>query len=380
VEERGWFLFAGMGILFAAISVVLFFVLPVLIPWIVPGFSAIDKQRTVALAQIQAFGLIGGACYAVLASMYQARERFVAPPTAIFLSSLASFALLVWQLPHLGIAWAAWTQVFNTTLPAILLLPALGALSRPRLQRQLLKSIWTKVRPLLLSKAYYMTSTPLDRMLASFLAPGSIAIFELAGRFYAAVIRILSQGLVTPFIPRLSRLAHENAWAEFRKQYRRQSVMVCVPSIAVVALVVMGGAAGLWLLPTVAARPVIGSLTAESLSKLLRVLVYMSGILPCMALANSLINCYYAKGDTRTPTQVGVCAFTLGIGVKVAGYYAGGIMGMATAVSAYAVIYCVVLYLILEQQTNRLLGVQVLEMKATSQSVISAVDATPGLS
>jgi len=120
--------------------------------------------------------------------------------------------------------------------------------------------------------------------------------------------------------------------------------------------VVVGGFVGLRLLPGTPTRTVVGSLSAESLSKLLHVLVYMAGLLPCMALANALINGYYAKGDTRTPTKVGVCAYTLGMGVKVAGYYAGGIMGMAIAVSVYAVMYCMVLHIILEKQTGRLIA------------------------
>ena len=132
LRERGWFLFISVGLLFATISVVLYFTLPLLIPLIVPGFSHADKQRTVALAQIQVFGLIGGACYAVLAGMYQVRDRFVVPPAAIFLSALLSFAMLAWQLPRFGIRLAAWAQVISTTLPAILLLPVLGSFTRPQ--------------------------------------------------------------------------------------------------------------------------------------------------------------------------------------------------------------------------------------------------------
>jgi len=379
LRERGWFLFISVGLLFATISVVLYFTLPLLIPLIVPGFSHADKQRTVALAQIQVFGLIGGACYAVLAGMYQIRDRFVVPPAAIFLSALLSFAMLAWQLPRFGIRLAAWAQVISTTLPAILLLPVLGSFTRPQLPRQIAKTMWTRVRPLLLSKAYYMTSAPLDRILASFLAPGSIAIFELAGRFYGAVTRIISQGMVTPFIPCLSRLAHEQNWAEFRSQYRKQSVMVAVPSLVVVLTVVFAGVVALRLLPATPARAVVGSLSAESLSKMFRVLVFMSGLLPCLALANSLINGYYAKGDTRTPTQVGVIAYTMGMGVKIAGYYAGGIMGMAISVSAYAVVYCMVLFIILEKQTGKLIAATVLASQRPPQGVIQAVDVTPTL-
>jgi len=143
--------------------------------------------------------------------------------------------------------------------------------------------------------------------------------------------------------------------------------------------VVFAGVVALRLLPATPARAVVGSLSAESLSKMFRVLVFMSGLLPCLALANSLINGYYAKGDTRTPTQVGVIAYTMGMGVKIAGYYAGGIMGMAISVSAYAVVYCMVLFIILEKQTGKLIAATVLASQLPPQGVIQAVDVTPTL-
>lgn len=379
LNEQGWFLIAVMGSLFLPISVLLYFALPMLIPLLVPGFSSVEKLLTLALARIQVFGLIGAACYAVLAGLYQVRERFVVPPAAVLFSGILSFALLVWQLPRFGILWAAWMQVFNVTLPAVLLLPALSPVIRPKFERHLVNTTWTKIRPLLLSKAYYMSSAPLDRILASFLVPGSIAIFELAGRFYTAVIRIVSQGVVTPFIPCLSRLAHEHNWSEFRRQYRKQLVMAFVPSAGVMLIVLFGGGLALMLLPSNSGRVVIGSLSAASLSKLFHVMLYMSALLPCMALVNSLVNGYYAKGDTRTPTKVGVCAFTLGVGVKIAGYYAAGIMGMALAVSVYGVLYCIVLYVLLEQQTNRLLAATRADEERAAQRVMQGADASPGI-
>src|SRR5207247_8676862 len=168
----------------------------------------------------------------------------------------------------------------------------------------------TRVRSLRVSQAYSVTRAPLDRIRPSFFAPGSIAIFELAGRFYGAVTRIISQGRVTPFIPSLSRLAHEQNWAEFRSQYRKQSVMVAVPSLVVVLTVVFAGVVALRLLPATPARAVFGSLSAECLSKMFRVLVFMSGLLPCLVLANSLINVYFGIGVSRAPTQAGVSAYS----------------------------------------------------------------------
>jgi len=155
--------------------------------------------------------------------------------------------------------------------------------------------------------------------------------------------------------------------------------MASVPSAAVALMVILGGGLGLLLLPRNSTQLVIGSLNAESLSRLFHVMLYMSGLLPCVALINALTNGYYAKGDTRTPTRVGVWAFTIGAGMKVAGYCAGGIMGMAVAVSVYAIIYCAILFTLLERQTKQLLVARLSTQGVSAQSVMQRIDINPSI-
>ena len=73
----------------------------------------------------------------------------------------------------------------------------------------------------------------------------------------------------------------------------------------------------------------------------------MSGILPFLGTANSHINAYYAMGDTRTPTKIGILTYAFGLLLKVAGFGFAGIKGMALAVSLCAVLYsCSLQYLL----------------------------------
>ena len=56
----------------------------------------------------------------------------------------------------------------------------------------------------MLSKAYFAASAPFDRLLVSFLPAGSLVIFELVGRLFAAAQRMISQGVIAPVLPQLS--------------------------------------------------------------------------------------------------------------------------------------------------------------------------------
>jgi putative peptidoglycan lipid II flippase len=145
-------------------------------------------------------------------------------------------------------------------------------------------------------------------------------------------------------------------------------------------MIAVGAGLGLSVLPKNSIQPIIGSLNAESVGKLIQVMLYMAGLVPCVALINALTNGYYAKGDTRTPTRVGMIAFTIGVGMKFAGFYAGGLMGLAVAVSVYAVVYCIVLYVTLERQVNRLLAAKPLVTEFGAETVMQGVDVNASIS
>ncbi len=336
VHRHGWMLFLAMGIGFLCLSGVLFLLMPWIIPVIVAGFSPAAKQLAISLSRIQIFGLVGTGCYAILTALCQVRNKFIWPALSVFIGAAANLGFVVWQLPRLGIDSAAWGQVIFNILPALLLLPELGRVRITRWRVATLKHGWEQIRPIVLLKAYSMTSMPFDRFLASFLVPGSVVIFELVWRFYSAAIRVLSKGILTPFFPRLSRLAHTDNWQEFSGVYRRQSrIMIGVASLVLVAVFIVAFLA-LIAVPAMPIRRLAGSLTSQDLSKISIVILCMSGMLPFIGLTSSQVNAYYAMGDTKTPARIGFVVYTIGIVFRIVGFFTGGLAGMAVAVSCWA--------------------------------------------
>jgi putative peptidoglycan lipid II flippase len=349
LQPVSWLLFVGAIGAFGCAALLFWLIAPLIVPLIVPGFSATGKQLTISLTRIQIIGLVGAACYALFSALYQVRNRFIWPPLSILIAAAVSWLLVIWQMPHYGIKSVAWSQVLFIWLPALLLLPALKKIRRPRWQAPVVKEAWRRVRPVILGKAFGMMAVPLDRFLASFLAPGSVVIFELVGRFYGAVIRVLSQGILTPFVPQLSRLAHRHSWHEFRAVYKKQSLLMLVPAGGVALAAASLAAIILKMIPSDPARHVAGSLTGESLSRMMVVTIAMAGVLPFTSIANSQINAYYAMGDTRTPTKIFLVIFMIGTVLKVFGFLMAGIKGMALAVTLCAGTYVLLLEYLLHK-------------------------------
>lgn len=341
-----WPLFLGIGLLFSCIFLALFSATPLLVQLLVPGFSDATKQITIDLTRIQLLGVVGASCYAVLLSLYQARNRFVWAALSTLFFSGAGFLILLWKLPEFGVTLAAWVHVLTVSGPVVLLLPGLGRIDRSAWQhdhRELVRVLWHRITPILWGASYYQTAFVLERFLASFLAPGSVVILDLSHRIHSATERILYQGIVTPVVPTLSRLAEKRHWKDFRALCRQRLFWMLV--LSSITLMVFF-AVTVWGQELVYSRPfsrLAGRLTSEDITKIWTVFMYMSGALLFSGARYMLIRAYYALGNTRKPTKIDVVAYTVALILEVIGFFIAGILGIALAISSYYLISWILL-------------------------------------
>src|SRR5439155_14711491 len=129
--------------------------------------------------------------------------RFVRPAATLLIAHVMGMVTLLWKLPQYGISLVAWLQLFLFVVPVLLLLPILGSVRNLTFKFSTVRKVLREMRPLCLGAAYFKTSVLPDRLLGSFLAPGSIVILDLANRTYAGIERVLNQGIVTPMVPPL---------------------------------------------------------------------------------------------------------------------------------------------------------------------------------
>jgi putative peptidoglycan lipid II flippase len=342
LREQGWQIFLAVIVVALGISALLALATPLLTPLMVPGFSGAQKRLAIRLAEIQVWGIVGTAACAHLTALYQVRNRFFWPPMAVLICSLTGLALLAWKLQVYGVSLAAWVQLLVVTVPALLLL---GVLGRPALRLDLkpIKDLWRQMRPIMFGSAYYKSNVLADRWLGSFLSPGSIVVLGFVQRTYQAITRVMIEGIVTPIVPQMARLASDLDFDGLRAVHRRKlKEMFFINAIIVAGLVVLR----VWGNHLVLASGIhIAKLDPQAIHEMIVVFVSMSGLMLCSGLNHSFTMAYYAQGNTVTPTRIWTLTWTLGLGGKVVGFFLGHLTGIAVAISLQSMINCILLWI-----------------------------------
>lgn len=325
-----WQLIATVGCVSVGAAVVLGLAAPLLIPVMVPGFDSEGRALALLLTRIQLGAIIGASWFAVLSGLCQARGQFLRPPLAALTCLVVAWTVLIWRLHIDGVVLAAWMQVAVYVGPALLLLPAAG---RPRIAESRAceqGTLWRRLRPVLALGAYSRSGFAVDRCLASFAGPGSLAILDLGQRLHGGAVRVMNEALITPHVSMLARLAASGQWDVVQAVFGRQRWRVGIASAGLACIIVAIATAGQPWLSLVGSSPQ----SAETIRRLIPVLGCLSGIAATGSLCHSLTAGFYAIGDTDTPSRVGAVMYTVGLIAKVAGSVGGGLQGLALAITA----------------------------------------------
>ncbi len=351
-EDRGqalrdtWGFFAISGIVFGVLAILMGVLAPLWVPILFPGFSAVAQALSVQLAQIQLAGMVLTALSGVLLASYHVQYRFLAAEILPFLAALFALIVLVWILPRYGIAGAAWTTVLRGAMTVGLLIWRMPGYRRPSMSSNTLLEGLRRLGPLLTGSAYYKTDPIVDRFLASMAASGGLSLLYLGQTMYGSVAQIVHRVITAPMVPRLSTHAKDNEWREFRALYRSRLLwVIAAPGLIYLVLLVWGA-------PLLRLLIGHGDVTLENVRLLWWVLVALGGVLVGGALGQVLASVFYSRGDTTTPTKVGIIGFTIGLLLKIAAYLHFGLLGIAIGASLYYFLNAAVLWLLIESVTH----------------------------
>jgi putative peptidoglycan lipid II flippase len=265
----------------------------------------------------------------VLWSVNYARQRFIWVELSSIISNIIGFGFLIWGLSRFGIVVAAWAMILRAFLQMLFLLRALGPYSKPDWRSEFLKEAWHRLKPLLLGNAYYKTDQLVERFLASMAPSGGLTLLYLAQQVYGSGNTILNKSIVTPMTPVLAQKAQARDWQNFR-------------SIFLKRLLVMGGLTGLgFLVVLIFGRPLLTVLFghkrfgSENVATLWWLLIALVGVWMGGGMGAITSTTFYAKGDTRTPTKLGIWTYTLYVPLKVGSFILFKLMGLAISTSLF---------------------------------------------
>ena len=100
-----------------------------------------------------------------------------------------------------------------------------------------------------------------------------------------------------------------------------------------------------------------GRFDESSLLLLWFLLIGLAGFWIGGPMGQVLASSFYAKGNTTTPTKIGAFGFTIGIILKIGGFYLWGVLGIAIGTSLYYFLNLVLLrYILLIKLKKRIFG------------------------
>lgn len=341
-RRDAWAFFLSITGFATALSLLLYVTAQWWVPLLVPGFSASGRALTIELTRIQLASLIFTAAASVLWSVYGARQKFIWTEASAFAANLAGLLLLVWMLPLYGIHAAAWAMVLRTGLQLACLLPGLGRWPALYWKSRAQSEAWRRIKPILLGTIYFKTDPLFDRFLASMAPAGSLSLLYIGQQIYGAAGQIINRAIAAPMVPLLAIQAKAGDWQTFKRTYRRRLAAISALTLsAYLALLLLGRPALRFLIGH-------GGITEENVSLLWWIMLALWGVLLGGALGQVTSLAFYALGDTRTPTRLGIYTYTVYIPAKILVFIYYGLTGMAVSISIYVALNFILQFILLE--------------------------------
>lgn len=298
--------------LFIILASLLFLFTPLLINFIVPGFSGGEKNQVIGLARIMFLSPILLGTSAIFSGILQHFQKFFAFAIAPILYNLAIIFSVIVFLPRFGLKGLAWGVILGASLHLLVqIFPARasGFHHFPvfNFGSGGLKKLFGLMIPGMANQAVLQLNLIFITALASTLASGSITIFTYADRLRSFPISVVGLSFALASFPFLSRSSASGQKERFQKDFLavvRQILFLAIPAslllfllrAQVVRLVLGGGKWGWWET----------QLTAASLG-LFCLGIFAASLIPLLSRA------FFSFKDTKTPFFIGVVSVGLNI-------------------------------------------------------------------
>lgn len=202
----------------ALLAGVLYVLAPWLAPLVAPGIAGHNLVLLMRILLLQPI-LLGASN--ILASLTQLRHRFVLYSISPLLYNLGIIVGIVCLYPRLGLSGLAWGVVLGAALHLLIQAPFF---SSERGVAMPLREAWSHMREVLglsvprtLALSMGQVSLLILTAMASFLAPGSIAVFTFAFNLQAVPLAIIGVSYSVAAFPTLSRLHAAGEKGEFAR-------------------------------------------------------------------------------------------------------------------------------------------------------------------
>ncbi len=357
VFQKVWFKDEKRGLILAN-SVLNFFLLfigllvivalvysPQIMPLITPGFSDWQLEQVVSLSRIMLLAVIFFVVSNIVGGILNSFKRFFSFSLAASFYNIGIIIGILFFYPAWGLTGLAYGVLLGAILHLVVQLPEVFkngwryqlTLKFDKDFRQIIKLMLPRTIGLAASQINLVVIT----MIASTLAVGSIAVFNLANNLQSLPISLFAVSLAVAVFPTFTQAVsernHQLFADNFSVSFRRILFLLIPVSVLVVILraqivrVILGSGAFGW-------QDTLN--TAQALG-FFAISMFAQGLIPLLARG------FYAYQDTKTPMSISI--FSICLNIALSWYLAGsfGVLGLALAFSISSIINMLLLYIML---------------------------------
>jgi len=315
-KKEAWYLTGGVFNLVCLIlifsAIVFIFLAPYLVSIIAPGFSGNKREMTVLLTRIMFLSPLFLGMSSIFSGVLQYFHRFFVYSLAPVMYNLGIiFGILIF-VPKIGLVGLAWGVVFGAFLHFLIQLPSTiysgfhwqGVLT---IYHQGIRKIIKLMIPRTIGLAGSQINLLVITALASTLASGSLAVFNLANNLQYIPIGIIGISFAMAVFPRLAKAYAEENKKEFSKNFSSVFSQILYLVLPITVL--------LFLLRAQIVRIILGTgqfgwldtrLTAAALG------IFSFGIF-AQSLIPLISRAFYSFHNTKTPVIISLWSIGLNI-------------------------------------------------------------------
>ncbi|MBD3749617.1 MAG: polysaccharide biosynthesis C-terminal domain-containing protein [Sphingobacteriales bacterium] len=340
LKREIWGFVIFVTLIFGLITSILSLTATIWGPLIFPGFAGYSKELLIQLTRIQLLGVIFTAVSGVFWAYYYSINKFIITELTQLTAGILSIIALYFLLPKYGVVAAAWVFTGKIFLQVVFLIYFVG-FKKPSLKSSIFKTTWLRMKPLLWGSVIYKTDPVIDRFLASMTPPGALSLLFLSQQIFSAGNQIISKTLVIPTLPILTKFIKENQWKSYKSTFWKKFYTLIIVNTILLTI-------GLVFFKLI--TPLFSILDYRyNYNLFFKILLLSSFSFIIPSIGQLMANSFYAMGETKKITKLGMVAFLLGIPIKFTLYYYFDIEGLASAIS----IYYLISFLIIVTEINK---------------------------
>lgn len=325
--------------------IILYFVLPPVITYLFPGFTAQNLDQTIKLAQAMLLSPLFFTVSQLASSALQAKRRFLAPAIApiVYNLSIITAALFI---PQFGLTGLVYGVVVGAALHFLVQLPSLLALGwRFQFTTGFRDSYVGHVVKLMIPRTIALTSTQLLLIafyrIASGFHSGAISIYKLTDDLQTAPVLLLANSLAMAVLPDFARHVARDEHNEFVALVSKALRLILFIFVPVTIFLL------LYRLPIIHLYISIGHRISEAeVATTVTTFSYFVISLFFQGAVLLLVRAYFARADTFRPTFYVVISLVVAwvIAKVLAAETDLGVPGLALAFSVGSFLNAVLLW------------------------------------